>query len=254
MGKDATMGHTDEVGRSQPDELRRYISPYARWSWLLLLCVLIGMVGTFIVTKLQPPVYRATTVLIVDAETAPAPDEGTQLATTYAQLVTRPIVLQGAARLAGHVSARSLAERVQSTVESNTALIDIAVDDTSPSRAALQANAVASAFTSVLVQQGLGTRYPVSVFQQAVAPATPDHPNPIRNAVIAGVLAFVLAVALIHLLDALDAQPTMAAKPNEQVDLGAGDRVPQEGIDLESTDLVDMSPHSAESLPLGGGA
>ncbi|MGZ3598563.1 MAG: hypothetical protein ACXWQR_05700 [Ktedonobacterales bacterium] len=230
-----------------------------RWRWLLGLCVLLGVVGTFAVSKLQPPVYRATAVLVVASESAPSPDEGTQLAITYAPLVIQPIVLQRAASVVGHVSARELAGRVHSTAESNSALIDISVDDTNPSRAATRANAVATVFTSVLVEQGLSVRYPVVVFQQAAPPAAPDHPSPTRNAVIGGALALALAIVLIHLLDLWESRPTAAVKSSEaiaseQVNRGEANGVVKEAIDLESAPSVDAATPGADSLSHGDDA
>lgn len=250
--------HTTERTRSPSDELWRYVDPYIRWRWLLVACVVIGLVGTYIVTKLQPPVYRATAVLVVDTETAPASDEGAQLASTYAQLVTRPIILQQAAKLVDHVSAADLARRVQSSVESTTGLIDIMVDDTNPSSAATQANAVASAFTSVLATQGLGFKYPVIVFQPAIPPAAPDHPNPVRNALIGGALALVLAIALIHLLDLLETRPKPAVGPTEQVNermhVGSANGMVKGSVDLQSAASVDTAVQSADGMSRGDGA
>lgn len=248
------MAHSNYVGRGQPDELRQYIAPYVRWSWLLGLCVLLGVVGTYIVTKLQPPVYRATAILVVDAETAASPDEGTQLANTYAQLVTRPIVLQQATTLAGHVSESELATQVQSAAESGTGLIDVAVDDTSPTRAAARANAVATAFTSVLVTQGLGIKYPIVIFQQAVPPTAPDHPSPVRNAVIGGILAFALALALIYLLDRWDTTPQLAESSPERADVSSANGMVKEPVDLDSTTPIDTGSQSADSVRYGDGA
>src|SRR5207249_1142331 len=90
-------------------DAHRYLATLLHWLWLLALCTLIGALGTFLVTKLvQPPIYRATTVLVVDQQNAPDPSASAQLATTYAILITQPIVLQTAAGQVGHISATEL--------------------------------------------------------------------------------------------------------------------------------------------------
>src|SRR5437764_1218288 len=78
-------------------DAHRYLAALWHWFWLLALCTMIGTDGTFLVTKwVQVPIYRATTILVVDQQNTFDPNASTQLATTYATLITQPIVLQAA--------------------------------------------------------------------------------------------------------------------------------------------------------------
>lgn len=193
-----------------PDEARtsgygyRYLAALARWFWLAALCVLVATAGTFVVTKMQTPVYRATTVLFVGQQSANAPLADTQLVTTYQQLINQPAVLAKAASQVGSVSSLDLARDVQTTVESNTSLIDVSVDNPDPYRAAALSNAVAEAFLSKIRGQAIAGSYPVVIFQPAVPPTTPDHPNLLFNTLVGGALGLVIALVLVRLLDVLD--------------------------------------------------
>jgi capsular polysaccharide biosynthesis protein len=207
-----------------------YFGIFLRWLWLLGLCTVIGAVGTFIVTKAQQPVYQATTVLLVQQENAASSVASSQITTTYAQMINQPIVLSRAASQAGGISPSELAKHVQAVAESDTALIDLSVDDTNPNRAAVLANTVALAFISVLNEQGIADQYPAVVFQPAVPPTTPDHPNPFQNGLAGGTLGFAIAAVLIHLLSLLDNPVHSARKAAELPDLAINDKPKMEQL------------------------
>src|SRR6185437_10114608 len=135
-----------------PDEARtssyrhRLLAAFARWFWLAALCVVVATAGTFVVTEIQTPVYRATTILFVGQQSANVPLVDTQLVTTYQQLISQPAVLAAAASQVGGISSTELARSVQTAVENNTSLIDVSVDNADPNRAAALSNAIAGAF------------------------------------------------------------------------------------------------------------
>ena len=139
---------------------RYYFGLLARWLWFILLCALLGGGGAYAASRLQTPIYRATTVLIVDQRTSSADTytgllASNQLVTDYVGLITQPVVLDKAAsqlKFKG-VSGATLSSRVQVTSQSQT--IQIMADDANPQRAAQTANAVASAFITVLQQSTL---------------------------------------------------------------------------------------------------
>jgi capsular polysaccharide biosynthesis protein len=181
-------------------DVRSYFVAFSRWLWLLALCTALAAGGTFIVTRLQQPIYRATTVLVITVPSTVDPSQS-NLSATYAKLIMQPVVLLQAASQLGDTSAAQLANSVQAVPDSSTGyLINVSVDDPNPDRAAAIANAVASAFISTVNEQGLGDKYPVQVFQPALPPTTPDHPKPLQNTLIGGVMGFALAVALVHVL------------------------------------------------------
>lgn len=194
----------------------RYLAAFARWFWVAILCVVVAMAGTLGITVIQTPIYRATTVLFVGQQNANVPLADAQLVTTYEQLVNQPAVLADAASRVGGISPTDLARSVQTSVEGNTSLIDVSVDDSNPNRAAALSNAVAQAFIAKIKDQVITASYPVVVFQPAVPPAMPDHPKLWFNTLIGGAFGLVLAIVLVHLLDAADtrARPAQVAEKN----------------------------------------
>lgn len=132
-------------------ELRQYLITIRKWLWLIVLATVVATVASYVATRQQPPVYRATTTLIVGRTIDnPNPNSnevwlGQQLAQTYAQLAQRGSVRQGA------MSALDMAWLPEYTVAlvPNTQLLEISVVDTNPERAA----AVADALAEQLVRQ-----------------------------------------------------------------------------------------------------
>ncbi|HEX8036877.1 MAG TPA: polysaccharide biosynthesis tyrosine autokinase [Ktedonobacterales bacterium] len=194
-------------------ELRTYVTALRRWLWLLCLCTVVAAASGYVASKAQHPVYRATTVLIVEPQGTSGQDlfnalqVSEQLAVTYAGLVQQPIVLDRAAQQLKGVSAATLAREVKATADTGAPIVRIQVDDTNPVRAATVANAVALALTTVLLERGFASSegvIPLQQFQPAVPPNAPDHPKALLNAAIAAALGLILAVILVLLIEFLD--------------------------------------------------
>jgi capsular polysaccharide biosynthesis protein len=194
----------------------QYLAAFARWFWLAILCVVVATAGAFVMTAIQTPVYRATTILFVGQKSSNVPLVDTQLVTTYQQLISQPAVLGTAAGQVGGITSTDLAKNIQTAVESNTSLIDVSVDDPDPNRAATLSNAVAEAFISKISGQAIAASYPVVIMQPAVPPTTPDRPKPLLNTLIGGIGGLVVAIVLIQLLDVVDTR-THHAQPVEKV-------------------------------------
>ncbi len=193
----------------------RYLAAFARWFWLAALCVVVAAAGTFLVMAMQTPVYRATTVLFVGQQSVNVPLADTQLVTTYQQLISQPAVLTEAASQVGGISSTDLARYVQTSVEGNTSLIDVSVDDADPRRAAVLSNAVAGAFLSKISSQAIAASYPVVIMQPAVPPPTPDHPKLLLNTIVGGLFGLVIALVLVYLLNLVE-HSTPPAQPVEK--------------------------------------
>ncbi|MGZ6388953.1 MAG: polysaccharide biosynthesis tyrosine autokinase [Ktedonobacterales bacterium] len=193
-------------------EPRMYLTALRRWLWLLCLCTVVAGASGYVASKAQHPVYRATTLLVVQQGASGQDIFNTlqaseQLAVIYAGLVQQPIVLDRAAQQVNGVSAATLAGEVKATADTGAPLVRIQVDDASPARAARLANAVASALITVVTERGPTSGegiLPIQVFQPAVQPKAPDHPKPVLNAAIAAALGLMLAVILVLLLEFLD--------------------------------------------------
>jgi uncharacterized protein involved in exopolysaccharide biosynthesis len=136
------------------NELRRYLSIIKRWSIFLALCTGIAGGSAYLLIARQPAMYRATTLLLVEQQGVGQGSYSDVLASnqsvaTYAALIAQPVVLKQAARQVPGVSAADLSNRVQSSAEPGTSVIQLQVDDSSPTRAASLADAISTAFISI---------------------------------------------------------------------------------------------------------
>jgi capsular exopolysaccharide synthesis family protein len=104
--------------------------------------------------------------------------------------------------------------QIASQIRSLTARVNAlqAQDPTNPQLAGLQQQLDAArarrddlqTVSGQLITQNLGARGNVLVFQPAVPPLLPDHPNVRLNTAIAGALGLVIALCLVFLLELLD--------------------------------------------------
>jgi Mrp family chromosome partitioning ATPase len=174
----------------------------------VLLCGAIGAGSAYAVSKRQPPVYRASTLLVVNQQSSKGDPysnllASNQLVQTYLHLIRTPPVVDRAASQAGGISGANLeADLRVSNPGISTQIIQIQVDDRSPRRAADLANAVANSFLTV--QRSVLHTNNVRVFEAAVPPTKPDHPVPRLYAEIGGLAGLLLAAALVLLLEFLD--------------------------------------------------
>jgi capsular exopolysaccharide synthesis family protein len=139
-------------------ELRQYAAILWRWKWLIIAGVVLAAGTAFVASRVQTPVYEATTDLLINE----APSEGTsdytailtseRLARTYAQmLVNRPVLQETLSRLdmpVGVQELESLKNAIDVQLVRDTQLITVSVEDTSPLLAAQIANTLAEVFAA----------------------------------------------------------------------------------------------------------
>lgn len=123
-------------------ELKQYFSIAGRWAWLLIVGLIVGTLGGFLLIKFQAPVYQASTrVLVMRASQEKASDytylNDQQLTQTYVQLVTTKPVLRAVSAELGYV-----VDLKQITVQQirDTQVIQLTIEDKHASRAATIAN------------------------------------------------------------------------------------------------------------------
>ena len=117
-----------------------------KWIWLILIVASLASYGAFYYANIQPRVYQASTVVVVNMPSGVSDIDATtqslQLTTTYARTMITHALLQEAAR--------KLSEPVTSSVTASadvdTPTITITVRDRDPQKAADTANAVAEVF------------------------------------------------------------------------------------------------------------
>ncbi|MGW1022141.1 polysaccharide biosynthesis tyrosine autokinase [Streptomyces sp. NPDC002577] len=203
-------------------ELRSLLGALAR-SWpAVALCALLGVSVGWVATTLATPVYEAQTQLFVSARAGGDTPELQQDSAfsqarvqSYASIVKSRQVTQHVVDSLGlHTTPEELASRITAEAPLGTVLVNIAVSDTDPLRAAKTADAVAGRFSGIVkrletpdrVGSGPKPRSPVKlgVTQTAAVPADPISPRPVLN-IAAGLLAGLLVgIGIAVLRDNLD--------------------------------------------------
>lgn len=192
-------------------ELRRYVQIVWKWSWLIFLGIVLAAGSTYAISSLLPPVYRASTTLLVRTPSATGDDYGSvivnqYLAATYSELIVkRPIIEAAAVNLGLGLSViPELLADTEAWVIPNTSLVGLAVDHGDPSVAAELANEIVSVF--IESQQDPRTRREQDVFvvESALPPEEPVSPRLLLSTVAAAIGGCVLAAGAAFLLEYLD--------------------------------------------------
>ncbi len=130
-------------------ELRQYLSIIWKWLWLVILGMLLAGGTAYWVSLNLPPVYRASTTLMINEGRSPGATDYTsvltseRLAQTYAELLTkRPVVDEVIRRL----NLSELKSNVTVHPVRDTQLIELSVEDSDPVLAAQVANALPQVF------------------------------------------------------------------------------------------------------------
>lgn len=136
-------------------ELRWVFSVIRRRWWFILACSLLGATIAFAVSSRKPPVYSASVTLLVQQVSVSGVSDYTALrasellAGTYSKMLSGIPVLEATiAQLDLNVTPGALAKRIKVELVSDTQLIRLRVEHTSPTQAALIANTIADAFTA----------------------------------------------------------------------------------------------------------
>ena len=134
-------------------ELKQYTALIWRWKWLILLGTLLAGISAFVTSRLQIPVYQATTTLLVNQAPANNVTDYTsiltseRLAQTYVQMLTdRPVLDEVIKRLSLTTTTEDLGETITTQMVVNTQLISVKVEETHPALAAAIANTLAEVF------------------------------------------------------------------------------------------------------------
>jgi non-specific protein-tyrosine kinase len=134
-------------------ELRWVFSTIRRWLWLIVGCVLLTTTSAFLVTSRMPSVYSTSTTLLVHMAPAAGVSDYTAIRTsellvsTYSHMLKGQAVMEAViARLGLEETPGALAKRVEVKLIKDTQLIQLSVEYTDATQAALIANTIAETF------------------------------------------------------------------------------------------------------------
>jgi capsular polysaccharide biosynthesis protein len=196
-------------------ELRRYLLLLRQRLVLVILTVVAGLAGGYLVTS-NAPIYRAQTSIYVGSR-QPSGQSSTdiiqldRIIATYAAMVKSSPVAQGAIQ-ASHAprTTGQVAGETTAVVIPNTNLISITVTDNDPSVAQSLANGVAASFIAQVqnlaaTSGAVATSTPsVSVFQQASLPGAPLPTSLKRNLALGAIFGLIMSIGAVLLIDYLD--------------------------------------------------
>ena len=189
-----------------------------RTRWLTICAVtVLGVVIAALISLVTTPTYRAATRLFVSTSSGASASElyqGNRLSQerviSYAELLEGVTLAQRTIdKLGLNMSAEALQSRVSASAKPDTVLIDVAVQDTSPTRARDIANAMSDEFV-MLVREletpegGAPPDARVVVEQRASVPEKPIAPRTSRNLLIGFVMGAVVGLGIAALREALD--------------------------------------------------
>ncbi|MDY7557702.1 YveK family protein [Cryobacterium sp. 10C3] len=199
-------------------ELRDYIR-VLRKSWVLIvLLLLVGLGAGATYSLTTTPLYNASSKVFVSTQGGGTSQELAQGNTftvarvkTYADLVATPIVLLPVIGSLGfNMTSVDLAKQVTASAPLDTSIIEIAVLDPDPVRAADIANAASQSLTAVVqsieTPEAIDAVSPVKLTraQEATVPSKPVSPNVPLNIALGALIGLALGIGLAVLREAME--------------------------------------------------
>ncbi|TFC01329.1 MULTISPECIES: polysaccharide biosynthesis tyrosine autokinase [Cryobacterium] len=199
-------------------ELRDYIR-VLRKSWVLIvLLLLVGLGAGATYSLTTTPLYNASSKVFVSTQGGGTSQELAQGNTftvarvkTYADLVATPIVLLPVIGSLGlNMTSVDLAKQVTASAPLDTSIIEIAVLDPDPVRAADIANAASQSLTAVVqsieTPEAIDAVSPVKLTraQEATVPSKPVSPNVPLDIALGALIGLALGIGLAVLREAME--------------------------------------------------
>ncbi len=230
-------------------DLRDYLNIIRRRFWAIVLVTVVAVATSGVISYFFiEPIYSASTSLMVIKKDSPTIDYSTllmnqQLVKTYGEIAkSRTVAEHVLAELQLGMTAAELQGTVHVNAVRDTQLIQISAESTSPTQAALIANAVAKDFIrQVVVIMKVEN---VQVVDPAIAPVAPVKPRPKLNMAVAGVLGIMVGVGLAFILEYLDNTVKSPEDVRRYLDLPVLGTIPV--IDLRQEARYGRPPAQAE--------
>jgi capsular exopolysaccharide synthesis family protein len=198
--------------------LSRYTMLAKRWAWVIVLGIVICGGGTYIISKLQRPVYQASAFMVLtcgptSTSSYDCTSASLEALPTYAQLLKNAVVLNPVVAQHTGLTLNQLSAMLTVNPQSNTQIIELDVQNTNPQLAMQLANEVSRSF-----EQYVNTQLSAAVqILPAQLPTTPISPKPLPFAGLGALVGLGLALALIVIFEWIDDR---LGSPEEVGELG----------------------------------
>jgi len=189
------------------NEIRHYLHIARKWCWLVVASTLVAAGVGFGISSMLPPVYRASTSLLV--RVGGSTDDyaiilaSERLAATYTELLTKRPVIEAAAHTLG-LDPRKTEKRVQVRLVPQTLIIELTVEDSDPRLAMEIANGIVAAFMQISRESGSVRVRDLVVVEPATRPMKPVSPQRMRISLVAAMLGFLLVTGVALVVEYLD--------------------------------------------------
>lgn len=193
--------------------LSHYATLVRRWAWLVVLGLVVCGGVTYVISKRIPPVYQASSILIINLKSSTSPYDNisaSQLAaSTYAPLLTSAEVLKPILESHPELTMQQLSDMVSTKTQPNTSLIELDVVNNDPVLAAQLANEISHSFASYTITQLFTSSTQTQdvgdvQIVPAETPVNPIKPKPSQYAAIGALVGLGLAIALIIIFEWID--------------------------------------------------
>lgn len=201
-------------------ELRDYLRILHKNWIIILICILAGVAAGAGISLLMTPKYSSTAELYVSVRSSDGAvvqelNQGTSFARqavqSYTTVVNKEIVTSRVIEELGlDMTPAELASKITATNELNTVVIEIAVTDEDPARAATLANSVATNFIDVIVNElekpdgASPSLVKIEPVQSAQPSGTPVSPRVPMNVGFGALIGLLLGVGIAFLRQVID--------------------------------------------------
>ena len=186
-------------------QLKYYWHIIKRGWWIILLTTAIAAVGAAIITASASPVYQSSARYIVSPNSDMFEDsdlvrrsldtlDNSGILTTYAEVFSSKRMKQEGIKALGLSTDEMEAYQVTAVNLPQTKIVQLSVRGENPQQAMELATAIGTVSSAYM--QDLYEIYKISELDSASVPTRSLNVSPARNAVIAGLLGFVIGVGL----------------------------------------------------------
>ena len=179
------------------------------WVVVLVAAVIVGMAVGY--SLRQTPQYQAASTVLVGqkSELLPSPENALglqQVATTVSLAADSRPVAEGVVKKLGlRMAPETLLANLSVEVVEGTPYVKLTYTDSDPEKARRVANAVGDVLTKRISEAGAGANaITVTPWEEALTPAGPVSPTPMRTGLLALIMGTMLGVGLALLLEYLD--------------------------------------------------